>query len=182
MISIFSPSVRLSSLTMSVDQLVDVDALRLQGLASGEGQEAPRQIGAAQRRIERFAGEFVGLGIVLASSGRSRSRLPMMMPSRLLKSCAMPPVRLPIASIFCACAAAPRPARSRVSLQRCVRSHRSALAHAPEIPRLVVELRVRLGEPAVQPVRLDQHPRARSSRRGAVERGRHRSRDRSAPR
>ena len=27
----------------------------------------------------------------------------MMMPSRLLKSCAIPPVRLPIASIFCAC-------------------------------------------------------------------------------
>ena len=37
------------------------------------------------------------------SSRRSaRSRLPMMAVSRLLKSCAMPPVRRPTASIFCA--------------------------------------------------------------------------------
>ena len=34
----------------------------------------------------------------------SVSRLPMMIVSRLLKSCAMPPVRWPMPSIFCACA------------------------------------------------------------------------------
>src|SRR5262249_34224178 len=38
-----------------------------------------------------------------ATSPCSRSRLPIMTVSRLLKSCARPPVRLPTASIFCDC-------------------------------------------------------------------------------
>ena len=45
------------------DELVDVDALRLQRLAAGEGEEALGQIGAAQRRIEGFAGKLRRLGV-----------------------------------------------------------------------------------------------------------------------
>ena len=46
---------------------------------------------------------------------RTRSSEPMMPVRRLLKSCAMPPVRWPIASIFCDCRSASCAAASSIS-------------------------------------------------------------------
>lgn len=43
------------------DQLVNVDAARLQRQATREGEEPARQIGAAQRRIARLAGKLENL-------------------------------------------------------------------------------------------------------------------------
>ena len=78
-----------------------------------------------------FTGEIIGLigpngagkttlinlvtGVLRAGSGSvssSTSRLPSTTPSRLLKSCARPPVSWPIASSFCA-------SRSLISVLRC---------------------------------------------------------------
>ena len=89
------------------DQLVDVDALRPERLLAREGEQAAGQIGAAECRVERLVRQLVDCRRRPFFRSRSRSRLPMMTPSILLKSCAMPPVRLPIASIFwawCSCA------------------------------------------------------------------------------
>ena len=102
-IAMSSPSVRRQQPVDVADHRVDVGALRMQRLAPGEGQQPPGQIGAAERRVQRFAAQFRRLRRSAVTNRFSRSRLPMMTPSRLLKSCAMPPVRLPIASIFCAC-------------------------------------------------------------------------------
>ena len=49
------------------------------------------------------------------TSSRARARLPRMAASRLLKSCATPPARVPMASIFC-------DSRSCVSSARCCAS------------------------------------------------------------
>ncbi|GJE03432.1 hypothetical protein GMJLKIPL_5387 [Methylobacterium isbiliense] len=58
-----------------------------------------------------------------------RSRLPTMTPSRLLKSCATPPVSWPIASIFCDCRSiASACSRSATARRRASRaSSRSAM-------------------------------------------------------
>ena len=90
----------------AADQLVDVGQPGIERLAPREGQQPLRQ----HRRALRAAG---GIGDrarkPLARRFRPRtcrlrsaiSRLPLMMVSRLLKSCATPPVSWPIASIFC---------------------------------------------------------------------------------
>ena len=54
---------------------------------------------------------------------RARSRLPITPCSMLLKSCAMPPVSCPIASIFCACRSASSTA-SRSATAACTRASR----------------------------------------------------------
>ena len=82
---------------------------------------APRS--AASRALRRN----LVMSAPLAARRSARSRLPMIAESRLLKSCATPPVSWPIASIFCewkkascdrssASCAARRSVRSRVTL------------------------------------------------------------------
>ena len=104
--AISSPSVRRSRSDMPRDQPVDVDRLRARAAA---GARRRAGVGSARRRAGRRA---VALPADRQARGRARpprehgaagvSRLPMMMVSRLLKSCATPPVSWPIASIFCA--------------------------------------------------------------------------------
>ncbi len=43
----------------ALDKLVEIGALRLQRLAAGEGQQPPREIGAAQGGVERFTGKLI---------------------------------------------------------------------------------------------------------------------------
>ena len=72
---------------------VRVNGLRLKGLLTGEGQEAMREAGRARgpalgRVIYRsrwFKRPWASLAFI-------SSRLPVIPVSRLLKSCAMPPV------------------------------------------------------------------------------------------
>ena len=86
----------------ALHQPVDVDRLHLERMLAREGEQALHQrrgaLGglAANWRASRARAPR-------PSRRRSaRSRLPMIAVSRLLKSCAMPPVRRPTASIFCA--------------------------------------------------------------------------------
>ena len=82
------------------DEPAQVDHLGRQRLASPEGQELGGELGAprdaGQRALQPLLGRRASRRHRLASSWR----LPPMTCSRLLKSCATPPVRLPIASIF----------------------------------------------------------------------------------
>ena len=71
-------------------------------LAPGEGEQAADQLGAL---LGGAAGHAEDPALLLARAAARRSirpRPPSTAASRLLKSCAMPPVSLPIASIFCA--------------------------------------------------------------------------------
>ena len=115
-----SPRLRRNSSDMSDNQPVWVDRFRGQGLLAGR---RPAAAGSTQRpacrpRSHRRDRIGVDLAIRAPSSRRCcRSRLPMMTPSMLLKSWAMPPVNWPTASIFWACRAPPRHASlSAVSL------------------------------------------------------------------
>ena len=87
------------------DQPVDVGRLGIERLAPGEGEQPLRQRGRALGGALRcadvaFDARRAGPWRVRLSSS---SRLPLIPASRLLKSCAMPPVSWPTASIFCAC-------------------------------------------------------------------------------
>ena len=90
------------------DELVGVDDLRLERLLAREGEQPAGQGGGALRALQRHL-----LGArharrprpTAADSGSCRpimSRPPSTTVSRLLKSCATPPVSWPTASIFCA--------------------------------------------------------------------------------
>ena len=95
------------------DQPVHVEAYRLERLAAGEGEQPLRELRRALRAlrgsVERLLSAFARArrpapGLARSASWRLMvSRLPTMMVSRLLKSCATPPVSWPTASIFCAC-------------------------------------------------------------------------------
>ena len=87
---------------------VQVDQARLQRLAAGEGQQPARQVGAAR-----------ALSQISSASARLRDRRAAIdqelgvaddRHQQLLKSCAMPPVSWPIASIFCAWRSSASPA------------------------------------------------------------------------
>ena len=84
------------------DQRIHVGRLRLQRLLAGEGEQMPRQLGALLSRLVDHFGDGDGLESCASDAARM-SMEPMMTVSMLLKSWAMPPVRWPIASIFCAC-------------------------------------------------------------------------------
>ena len=80
-------------------------AFDLQRLLAREGEQALHQRRGAleARRAELSERAMRSSASVSPFSRRSaRSMLPMMTVSRLLKSCAMPPVSWPTASIFCA--------------------------------------------------------------------------------
>ena len=105
--SIFSPSVRRSILLnpCSVSGSEIQETTRLERLAAGKDQQAARQGGARSLSLEGWsltARLARGIADPVTSCCHFRD-CPMMMPSKLLKSCATPPARLPIASIFCAC-------------------------------------------------------------------------------
>ena len=119
----------------------DLDRLRLELLPPGEGEQAAHQLAA-------LLGGALGHGEDLAAgrppaSARfsSRPSPPITAASRLLKSCAMPPVSLPIASIFCAWI-------SWLSSERCSVTSVSVPANStgrpsrPEQHRLVEEMAV----------------------------------------
>src|SRR5439155_5487462 len=79
------------------DDLVDVALLRPQDLLAAEGEELTREMRGA------FGGS-VDLDDVSLDFRPSVSAAQLRMTIRmLLKSCAIPPARLPIASIFCDC-------------------------------------------------------------------------------
>ena len=85
----------------ALEQSPDVDRAHLQILAPGEGRAAAapasrRGWPPAAASISRCDASFAG------KRRRSRSRLPMIGVSRLLKSWATPPVSWPSVSSFCA--------------------------------------------------------------------------------
>ena len=98
---IAGPSERCSSSAMSRTQVRHVDRLGLQLLAAREGQHALGQRGAALRGLDRVVDELPHAWDRPAGACAASSRLPSTTASRLLKSCAMPPVSWPMASIFC---------------------------------------------------------------------------------
>ena len=101
--SIAGPDGAADQILHAGDQPVDVGRLGIERLAAREGQQPVGQRRRAAGRALR--GADVALDAVDAALGqaasRSSSRLPVMPVSRLLKSCAMPPVSWPTASIFC---------------------------------------------------------------------------------
>src|SRR5579885_884681 len=84
-------------------QFIDIDDRRFQYLLTGEASSrrvssaAPSAADNADMGSLAAAGSFPSLRC-------NRSRLPKITVSRLLKSCATPPVNWPTASIFCDCA------------------------------------------------------------------------------
>ena len=145
------------------DQAADIDRLRIERLAAREGEQplGERRPPAARRASRcRPSAPAVAHRAPAPASARCRvSRLPMMTVSRLLKSCATPPVSWPMPSIFCACAscscarcsaicASRRSVMSRVILAKPISSPvlvadaidddagpeaRAVLAHAPAL-------------------------------------------------
>jgi hypothetical protein len=76
-----------------------VHRLGLRVLPAGEGQYLARQLGGPlDRRQARFGGLQCACMILRTPSDHLESLLTII--SRLLKSCAMPPVNRPTASIF----------------------------------------------------------------------------------
>ena len=75
--------------------------MRLQLLPPGEGQQPPDELATL---LGRALGHAKDAQLFVVEVGASFDQLkpPMTAARRLLKSCAMPPVSLPIASIFCA--------------------------------------------------------------------------------
>ncbi len=104
---------------MPTHQRVEVERLRLQRLPAREGEQLLGQRGAAlgrRRRSSRRSRRSVGRPSGQRSAA-SRA-LPMMTVSRLLKSCATPPVSWPTASIFCAWRSCASASRSAVTSRR----------------------------------------------------------------
>ena len=100
-ISTLVPNVRLKSLvTPSINSLTSTtlgcSGWRRAKASSRRVSSAPRSAAVSASLANSSRPE------PLVSSSRSRSRLPITTLSRLLKSCASPPVRLPMASIFIA--------------------------------------------------------------------------------
>ena len=124
-----SPRVRRSRSDMPVTRRVDGDrsSARAAGCArrrAGDGRAARR----ARRRAAPTLASRSSAGSLRSARRRcSDSILPVMTVSRLLKSCAMPPVSWPIASIFCAW-------RSRSSLARRSVMSRVILAKPIRLP------------------------------------------------
>ena len=86
-----------------IDQPVHVGRLRIQRLPPREGEQAMGQRGGAFRRALRDGDVAVESRWYVPDAAciSSSSSEPMMPVRRLLKSCAMPPVSWPTASIFC---------------------------------------------------------------------------------
>ena len=82
------------------DQRIEIDVLRDDAPAAGVGQHLRHQVGGALR-----ADDDRLRGAALSDSGgdwiASRSALPRMPVSRLLKSCATPPASTIRLSLFC---------------------------------------------------------------------------------
>ena len=120
------------------DHLVGVDRLRRQRLLAGEGEKPLRQRRRALGGRGRGAREALDAEVAPLRCGARRDRgAPMITPSILLKSCAMPPVSWPSASIFCACrswlsAASRRATCSTSSLLGAIRRSRAVVSAAKE--------------------------------------------------
>ena len=101
--SIVGPDRAADQVLHAGDQPVDVGRLGIERLAAREGQQP---VGQRRRALGRALARPRCSGRVVESGPArmrvcSSSRLPLMPVSRLLKSCAMPPVSWPTASIFC---------------------------------------------------------------------------------
>ena len=91
---------RLSIIVRMSCVVVEIDHSRFQVLAAGEGQQVPRQARRAWPRPDGLDGAAFRINrLSLRAADDHR---------RLLKSWAMPPASLPIASIFCAMASCSR--------------------------------------------------------------------------
>ena len=87
---------------------VDVDIARLQRLPAGEGEQMLDQLGAAFGGLVDQARRRSAARAGAAGSPTSVSVVPVITVSMLLKSCATPPVSLPMASSFCDCCSCAR--------------------------------------------------------------------------
>ena len=83
------------------DRGVDVDIARLQRLPACEGEQMLDQLGAAFGGIVDQARDALERRAGRCRLATSVSVVPEMTVSMLLKSCATPPVSLPMASSFC---------------------------------------------------------------------------------
>ena len=83
------------------DDVAERKSARPDRLTSAEGEQLPRETGAAIDRLFDFS--RLGARRVVAAPAciSSRSAAPMMLIRMLLKSCATPPASRPIASSFC---------------------------------------------------------------------------------
>jgi len=70
---------------------IEIDRFRLEMLHPREREQPADQLGAAPSRTDHVVGHFGGVGPILEPTG-TNSELPWMIASRLLKSCATPPV------------------------------------------------------------------------------------------
>ena len=123
------------------DDAVGVDDLRRQRLLAREGEQPGGEVGGARRAASVAASTNLSMSVSPRDSLRwIRFMALMMIASMLLKSCAMPPVSWPTASIFCIwriCASA----AWRVAISsRSARSTPSAL-HAPQSLRAAAAAR-----------------------------------------
>ena len=84
----------------AADQILAVDPLGQQRLGAGEGQQAAGQSGGAGRAFHRILEVHQNFAARAVQAARARSMPPTTTASMLLKSCAMPPVSWPTASIF----------------------------------------------------------------------------------
>ena len=97
------PSVRRIISAMSTSVCFGSTGLRRQPLAAGEGQQLGCQFSATSGRAQGTGDHVAGSGSP-STRDSSSCRFPEMIVSRLLKSCATPPVSLPTASRRCECA------------------------------------------------------------------------------
>jgi hypothetical protein len=84
------------------DRIVEIEHARLEQLFTAEGQQLARDRSRALSRAPDFLD--VGAGrMIRRHFAQGELRVPAIAVSALFKSCAMPPARRPIASIFCDC-------------------------------------------------------------------------------
>ncbi len=91
-------------LAQIADDASQIDGTGRQRLTAGKSQQLAREARPARHRANCILQPLAQLGISLGFRlATARSRLALTICSRLLKSCATPPVKWPMASIFCDC-------------------------------------------------------------------------------
>ena len=113
----------------------DVHRARLQHLAAREREQLAGELGAAPRGARGRADQLLAVGVVgqRAAAPRSTCRLPWITVSRLLKSCAMPPVSWPTLSRRCAWLSASSDwARCRLVASRLASDSRKRSSSSPK--------------------------------------------------